>query len=55
MLLPQLFFKTRSEVKFTVTQKWYVTLSHPKMHIHTKFVIPTSKNIGDIFSEHNNS
>ena len=37
--------KTRSEVKITVTQKWYATLGHPKMHPHTKFGIPTSKNI----------
>ena len=29
-------------------RKWYVTLRHPKMHPHTKFGIPTSKNIGDI-------
>ena len=42
--------KTKSEVKVkvTVTQKWYVTLRHPKMHPHTKFGIPTSKNIGDM-------
>ena len=42
--------KTKSEVKVkvTVTQKWYVTLRHPKMHIHIKFEIPTSKNIGDM-------
>ena len=44
------FLETRSEVKFkvTVTQLWYVTLRHPKMHSHTKFGIPTSKNIGDM-------
>ena len=42
------FLKTRSEVKVTVTQKWYATLRHPKMHPHTKFGIPTSKNIGDM-------
>ena len=42
--------KTKSEVKVkvTVTQKWYVTLGHPKMQPHTKFRIPTSKNIGDM-------
>ena len=40
--------KTRSEVKVTVTQKWFVTLRHPKMHLHTKFGIPISKNIGDM-------
>ena len=42
--------KTKSEVKVkvTVTRKWYVTLCPPKMHPHTKFGIPTSKNIGDM-------
>ena len=35
-----------SEVKVIVTQKWFVTLRHPKMHLHTKFGIPISKNIG---------
>ena len=42
--------KTKSEVKVkvTVTQKWYATLRNPKMHPHTKFGIPTSKNIGDM-------
>ena len=40
--------KTRSEVKVTVTRKWYATLCHPKMHPQTKFGIPTSKNIGDM-------
>ena len=42
--------KTKSEVKVkvTVTRKWYPTLRHPKMHPHTKFGIPTSKNIGDM-------
>ena len=45
-----LFLETRSEVKVkvTVTQLWYATLPHPKMHPHTKFGIPTSKNIGDM-------
>ena len=39
------FLETRSEVKFkvTLTQLWYATLRHPKMHPHTKFEIPTSK------------
>ena len=39
--------KTRSEVKFKVivTQLWYATLCHHKMHLHTKFEIPTSNNI----------
>ena len=38
------FLETRSEVKFnvTVTELWYLTLRHPKMHQHTKFEIPTS-------------
>ena len=42
--------KTKSEVKVkvTVTRKWYAILRHPKMHPHTKFGIPTSKNIGDM-------
>ena len=39
--------KAKSEVKVTVTRKWYATLRHPKMHPYTKFGIPTSKNIGD--------
>ena len=43
-----IILKTRSEVKVTVTQKWYATLRHPKMHPHIKFGIPTSKNIGDM-------
>ena len=44
------FLETRSEVKFkvTVTQLWYKTLPHLKMHPHTKFEIPTSNNIRDI-------
>ena len=37
--------KTRSEVMVTVTRKWYVTLSYPKMCSYTKFGIPISKNI----------
>ena len=43
-----IILKTRSEVKVTVTRKWYVKLGHPKMHLHTKFGIPISKNIGDM-------
>ena len=41
------FLETRSEVKFKVpvTQLWYVTLRNPKMHLHTKFEIPTSNNM----------
>ena len=42
------FLKTRSEVKVTVTKKWFVTLRHPKMHFLTKFGILSSKNIGDM-------
>ena len=42
--------KTKSEVNVKVkdTRKLYMTLRHPKMHPHTKFGIPTSKNIGDM-------
>ena len=43
-----IIIKTRSEVKVTVTRKWYATLRHPKMYPHTKFGIPNSKNIGDM-------
>ena len=45
-----IILKTRSEVKVkvTVTRKWYVILCHPRMHLHTKFGIPTSKNMGDM-------
>ena len=45
-----IILKTRSEVKVkvTVTRKWYVTLRHPRMHLHNNFGIPTSKNIGDM-------
>ena len=31
-----------------MTQKWYATLCHPKMHPHIKFGIPTSKSIGNM-------
>ena len=43
--------KNRSEVKVKVkvTTKWYTPIRHPKKSPHTKFVIPTSNNIGDIF------
>ena len=39
--------ETWSEVKYkvTVSQLWYVTLCHPKMHPQTKFEIPTFNNI----------
>ena len=50
--------ETRSEVKVTVTIKWNVTIrrfkmhSHTKlpskMHLHTKFGIPTLKNVRDV-------
>ena len=43
-----IILKTRSEVKVTVTQKWYATLRHPRMYLLTKFGIPASKNIGDM-------
>ena len=44
------FLETRSEVKFKVivTQLLYATLSSPKMHLQTKFQIPTSNNIRDM-------
>ena len=42
------FPEARSKVKVTVTQGWYVTLLHPKMHPNTKFGISTSINIRDI-------
>ena len=44
------FLETRSEVKFkvTVTQLWYGTLPHLKVHPHTKFEIPTSNNVSDM-------
>ena len=31
-----------------MAQKWYRTPRHPKMYPHTKFGIPTSKNLGDM-------
>ena len=40
-----IILKTRSEVKVTVTQKWYVTLGHPKMQLYSEFGIPISKNM----------
>ena len=48
--MDRIILKTRSEVKFkvTVTQLWYATFRHPKMHPHTKFEIPTSNNIRDM-------
>ena len=43
-----IILKTRSKVKVIETRKWYSTLCHLKVHPHTKFGIPTSKNIGDM-------
>ena len=43
-----IILKTRSEVRVTVTRKWYVSLRHPKMQYHNKFGFPISKNIGDM-------
>ena len=37
-----------SEVKVTVTPKWYATLCHPKIHPHTNFRIPTLNDIEDM-------
>ena len=44
------FLETRSKVKFKVivTQLWYATLHHPKMHHHTEFEIPSSNNKRDM-------
>ena len=51
---------TRSEVKVTVTGIWNVTIRHfkmhshtklpSKMHLHTKFGIPTLKNVRDVLA-----
>ena len=45
------YSKNEVKVKFkvSVTRKWYTTLHNPKMHPHTKFGIPTSNNIRDMF------
>ena len=43
-----IILKTRSEVKVTMTSKWYMKLHHPKMHPHTKFGITISNNIRDM-------
>ena len=40
--------KASGQGHFTVNQKWYATFCHPKIHSHTKFVIPTSNTIGDM-------
>ena len=44
-----IILKTRSEikVKVKVTRNWYAKLRHLKMHPHTKFGIPISKNVRD--------
>ena len=43
-----IILKTRSEVKVTLTRKWYMTLHYPKMYPHTNFGIPNQKNIRDM-------
>ena len=47
-VLDTIILQTRSKVKVTVTQLWYVTLRHQKLHPHTKFGIPTFNNIRDM-------
>ena len=44
------FLEIRSDVKFkvTVTQLWYATLCHLKMHQRNKFEIPSSNIIRDM-------
>ena len=47
---PMPILETRSKVKVIVTQGWYASIFHPKMHalmMHAliKFFIPTSNNI----------
>ena len=44
--LYMIILESRSEVKVTVTQKWYVTLHNPKIHPQTDFWILNSNNIG---------
>ena len=46
---PNLETWSEVKIKVTVTQEWYVTLRHPKMHAHTKFGIPTSYTHGKKF------
>ena len=53
-----LILETRSEMKVIVTGKWNMTIRHfkmhshtklpSKMHLHTKFGIPTLKNVSDV-------
>ena len=45
MLRTQFFW---SDVKVTVTHKWYKTLPYPKMQSHTKIGIPISNNLRDM-------
>ena len=43
-----IILQTRSKVKVKVTQKWYLTFRHQKLHPYTKFGIPTFNNIRDM-------
>ena len=43
-----MILQIRSEVKVKVDQKWYMTLHHKKLHLHTKFGIPTFNIIKDM-------
>ena len=43
-----IILEMRSEVTVTVIWICYVTLHHPKMHPHAKFMIPTLNNIEDM-------
>ena len=48
-----IILEMRSEVTVTVIWICYVTLHHPKMHPHTKFMIPTLNegvSVGKIFA-----
>ena len=45
------FSRTKVEVKLIMIWKQNMTLLNPKMYPHTKFGIPTSKNIEDMFLE----
>ena len=46
LALDTIFLELRLDDKVTVTPKQNATLLDPKMYPHTKFVIPTSNNIG---------
>ena len=52
--MDKIIIKIRSDVKVTVTGKWYVTLGHHKMHIHTNFELLPQR-VLEICSGHNNS